>query len=86
MRLLRAKCSFKMLQYMACARPVIVSPVGSNAQILAKGDFGYGPAYEQEWLIAVNELRMIEIFEIRLGRVGRRVAVESLDTRVVATN
>ena len=31
----RAKCGFKMLQYMGCALPSVVTPIGLNADILA---------------------------------------------------
>lgn len=80
----RAKCSFKMLQYMACARPVIASPIGLNAQILAKGVLGYGPTSERDWLIAFKELRNDRGLREGLGQVGRQVAMERFDTRVVA--
>ena len=40
----RGKCAFKMLQYMACAVPVVVSPVGMNADVLALGELGFGAA------------------------------------------
>jgi glycosyltransferase involved in cell wall biosynthesis len=33
----RGKCSFKMLQYMSCGIPVVVSPVGMNLEILKMG-------------------------------------------------
>jgi len=38
----RGKCSFKMLQYMACGIPVVVSPVGMNENVLAMGEIGMG--------------------------------------------
>lgn len=36
----RGKCSYKMLQYMACGKPVVVSPVGMNNKILATDTVG----------------------------------------------
>ena len=33
----RGKCSYKMLTYMSCERPVVVSPVGMNADVLKMG-------------------------------------------------
>ena len=38
----RGKCSYKMLLYMACGLPVVVSPVGMNAQVLGMGKVGHG--------------------------------------------
>jgi glycosyltransferase involved in cell wall biosynthesis len=80
----RGKCSFKMLQYMACAKPVVVSPVGLNSQILAMGHLGYGPSNEEAWLVALKELRADRDLCSRLGQVGRQVALERFDTRVIA--
>lgn len=80
----RGKCSFKMLQYMACARPVVVSPVGLNAQILAMGELGFGPQSEHDWVAALDALRSDRALRDRLGRAGRQVAMERFDTPVVA--
>ncbi|MFA0208583.1 glycosyltransferase [Vibrio cyclitrophicus] len=42
------KCSFKMLQYMAVGKPVVVSPVGMNIEVMKKGTFGF-KANKGEW-------------------------------------
>jgi glycosyltransferase involved in cell wall biosynthesis len=53
----KGKCSYKMLQYMACCKPVIVSPVGLNKIILEKSQSGIGAANEADWLKAMHELK-----------------------------
>ena len=45
----KGKCSFKMLQYMSCGLPVIVSNVGMNKEVLGKGNIGYGVNQSDEW-------------------------------------
>ncbi len=45
----KGKCSFKMLQYMSCNIPVVVSPVGMNAQILNESEVGFGVNTQEEW-------------------------------------
>lgn len=80
----RGKCSFKMLQYMASAKPVVVSPVGLNAEILSMAPLGYGPTSEPDWLAAFQDLRRDRGLRDRLGYAGRRVALAHFDTRVVA--
>lgn len=45
----RGKCSYKMLQYMACGLPVIVSPVGMNKEILSRGSIGFSAVSDQHW-------------------------------------
>lgn len=57
----RGKCSFKMLQYMACGIPVVVSPVGMNAEVLGKGNVGFGVTSQDDWfdsLVYLHENRM----------------------------
>lgn len=71
----KGKCSYKMLQYMACGIPVVVSPVGMNSQILALGDFGLAATSQAEWVEALQWILMADR-EVRekMGREGRRVA------------
>jgi glycosyltransferase involved in cell wall biosynthesis len=45
----RGKCSFKMLQYMACGLPVLVSPVGMNTEVLSKDDVGLAAFKDDDW-------------------------------------
>jgi glycosyltransferase involved in cell wall biosynthesis len=49
----KGKCSFKMLQYMACCIPVIVSPVGMNSEVLALGEVGLGANSPSDWYEAL---------------------------------
>lgn len=53
----RGKCSYKMLQYMACSKPVIVSPVGLNKEILSQCNAGIAATNENEWLRALHDLK-----------------------------
>ncbi len=46
----RGKCSYKMLLYMACGVPAVVSPVGMNAEVLALGSVGRGATDPGSWL------------------------------------
>src|ERR1035437_5156084 len=46
----RGKCSFKMLKYMACGLPVLVSPVGMNSEVLSKGEIGIAALNDDDWL------------------------------------
>ena len=39
--LARGKCGFKMLSYMSCGIPVVVTPVGVNSEILQQGEVGF---------------------------------------------
>ena len=71
----RGKCSFKMLQYMAAGRACVVSPVGTNRDILAHAEIGRAATTREEWVAALRDL-LAEPDEIaRLGQAGREVAV-----------
>lgn len=52
----RGKCSFKMLTYMACGVPVVVSPVGMNVEVLAQADLGLAARNDDEWISAIASL------------------------------
>lgn len=80
----RGKCSFKMLQYMASRKPVIVSPVGMNQEVLRKGNFGFGVTSEDEWYDSLKELFLNKNLRDELGKQGRKVVEENYSTKVVA--
>ena len=52
----RGKCSYKMLQYMSCGKPVVASPVGLNKTILKRSAVGFGSVLETDWLSALRNL------------------------------
>ena len=45
----RGKCAFKLLQYMALARPGLASPVGANVEVVTDGLDGFLPADDEAW-------------------------------------
>lgn len=63
-----------MLSYMACGLPVVVSPVGMNAEVLALGELGLGPRTEDEWVQALDWLLREPAQRAALGAAGRSVA------------
>ena len=79
----RGKCSFKMLLYMACGIPVVVSPFGMNAEVLALGNVGVG-ATGNDWLEAVQSLLDDERLRFKMGQDGRRVVLEHYSVEVLA--
>jgi glycosyltransferase involved in cell wall biosynthesis len=69
----RGKCSFKMLQYMACGLPVVVSPVGMNREVLGKGNLGFGPSDDKQWAEALDSLISSDQLRRTMGIEGRMV-------------
>jgi glycosyltransferase involved in cell wall biosynthesis len=80
----RGKCSFKMLSYMACGLPVVVSPVGMNREVLKQGDLGLAAGTSEAWVDALIDLLRDPDMRHRMGQEGRRVAVEKYSTRCLA--
>lgn len=72
----RGKCSFKMLQYMACGLPVVVSPVGMNMEILALGQVGIGASTVSQWAEALITLvrndDLCGVFGVRARELAER--------------
>lgn len=68
----RGKCGYKLIQYMACARPVIASPTGANAQIVVHGTNGFLATSEADWAAALEALHASHDLRIRMGAEGRR--------------
>lgn len=67
----RGKCAYKLIQCMACAIPVIASPVGANVDAVPAscGLLAGSPA---EWLAAFRQLAANPDLRKRLGAAGRQ--------------
>jgi len=64
------KCAFKLIQYMACARPVVASPVGANKDVV-DADCGLLASTSQEWLEALRQLRDRPTLRAAMGDAAR---------------
>ncbi len=80
----KGKCAFKMLQYMACAVPAVVSPVGMNTDVLAMAEVGLAATSEDEWVEALLTLYRDRDRARALGRNGRALAERSFSLPVIA--
>jgi glycosyltransferase involved in cell wall biosynthesis len=80
----RGKCSFKMLQYMSCGLPVVVAPIGMNAQVLSENDIGFAATTVQEWIDAIDALVVSAKIRMQMGKAGRSVIEEKYSINVLA--
>lgn len=80
----RGKCSFKMLQYMATGLPVVVSPVGMNAELLEVARIGFGATSDAEWLDALRSLHGNREVAAQMGSEGRRLVEKSYSQSIVS--
>jgi glycosyltransferase involved in cell wall biosynthesis len=71
----RGKCSFKMLQYMACGVPAVVSPVGMNGEVLRAGNIGLSAVRKNEWIEGLSFLLENPDVRERMGQCGREVVL-----------
>jgi glycosyltransferase involved in cell wall biosynthesis len=85
----RGKCSFKMLQYMACEVPVIVSPIGMNKDIMKLtnkyGSFGVEARGNGDWTDGLSYLYSLSrITRENLGRNGRELVSNEFATSIIS--
>lgn len=78
----RGKCGYKLIQYMACGLPVIASPVGVNAEIVAHGISGFLVRTEREWADAIRCLARDPELRASMGAKGRRQVEERYSLQV----
>jgi glycosyltransferase involved in cell wall biosynthesis len=67
----RGKCGYKLIQYMACAKPVVASPVGVNQRIVEHGVNGWLARSTQDWTQAFTTLLSDPDLRMRMGKAGR---------------
>jgi len=67
----RGKCGYKLIQYMACGKPVIASPVGINTRIVESGINGYLAETARDWVQALTTLMNDAELRQKMGTAGR---------------
>lgn len=70
------KCSYKMLLYMACGIPVVVSDFGMNAEVLREGKVGFGAKRPNDWAELLDFLMGNSGERVRIGAAGRALVLE----------
>lgn len=79
----RGKCGYKLIQYMACGRPVVASPIGVNPQIVSDG-VGFLAADNAAWLDAFRALGEVSERRAEMGRTGRLLVEENYTQQIMA--
>jgi len=67
----RGKCAFKALQFMGVGTPVVVSPVGMNAEVIEEGKHGFFARTSEEWYEKLEILIKDPDLRERMGRSAR---------------
>lgn len=67
----RGKCGYKLLQYMACGKPVVASAVGVNTEIVEPGQNGWLATTSEDWERALIHLLKNPNERSRMGAAGR---------------
>lgn len=80
----KGKCSCKMLQYLACGVPAVVSPYGQNNIILQEKLTGLPATTEKEWGNALQQLKEDDAMRIEMGTNGIKLVAEKYSCAVNA--
>lgn len=67
----KGKCGLKMLTYMACEVPCVVSNVGVNAEIIQNTKGGFLANNQEEWIHYLSSLIENETLRVQMGKKGR---------------
>lgn len=80
----RGKCGYKLIQYMACGKPVIASPIGVNKVIVSHGVNGYYASTIDEWVQAFRALYSDAQSRLVMGTKGRKIVEEEYSLKITA--
>jgi glycosyltransferase involved in cell wall biosynthesis len=76
----RGKCALKMILHLAVSRPVVASPVGVAAEILAE-NVGLAAVTDSDWFESLSSLYNDRDLGSRLGAAGRKLVEERFSVR-----
>jgi len=75
----RGKCAFKLLQYMACEKPLVASDVGANKTAVSDSVNGYLTRTTEEWIDALELLILNREKRIRMGQESLKIFMEQFE-------
>ena len=80
----RGKCAMKALQYMATGRPVVVSPVGVNVEVVRNGKNGLLAGSEEEFVSSLLKLARSGELRRTMGRNARKTIEQRFSAEIAA--
>lgn len=80
----RGKCGYKLIQYMACGKPVVASPVGVNRKIVMHGENGFLAQTDDQWVEALSCLLADADLRRRMGTAGCATVEQTYSLQVMA--
>jgi glycosyltransferase involved in cell wall biosynthesis len=80
----RGKCGYKLVQYMACAVPVVASPVGVNKEMVRNGRNGFLAEGKEDWVYALKTLYNSGSLREEMGKAGRALVEEKFSLQATA--
>lgn len=80
----RGKCGYKLIQYMACAKPTVASPVGVNPDIVENGTTGLLATGPADWEAALRALAADQGLCRRMGEAGRAKVEHAYSLQAIA--
>lgn len=82
----KGKCGYKLIQYMACAVPVIASPIGVNVDIVNGSKSGLLAKSLEDWEQSLGHLLSSAEVREKLGLSGRRSVENHYSVQVQASS
>jgi glycosyltransferase involved in cell wall biosynthesis len=78
------KCAMKAIQYHGVGVPAVVSPVGTNREVVEHGVNGFHARNQDEWIVALEQCLDDKQLCRRLGEAGRASVVARYSAEVQA--
>jgi glycosyltransferase involved in cell wall biosynthesis len=81
----KGKCSYKLIQYMGCGKPVVASDVGMNKQVVENGKNGFLVNSKNEWLDKIGFYINKPHVRNEHGKRGFEIVKECYDLEISTT-
>jgi glycosyltransferase involved in cell wall biosynthesis len=80
----RGKCGYKLIQYMACGKPLVASPIGVNEEIVSQSGSGFLALTENDWFESLHKLLSNKNVSSKHGMNGLRAVSQKYCIQVTS--